>query len=81
MTRNRSLRSTGLLLALITTVPMLMGGCPEFRNDVINVANAATQAIVISDQNPDEAIDTASLAFWSAVIDLAFDQLRDDDYR
>jgi hypothetical protein len=71
----------GLVVALPICIPLLMGGCPEFRNDVINAANAATQGIVVSDQDSAEAFDTASRAFWSAVIDLAFDQLRDDSFR
>lgn len=56
---------------------MLMGGCPTFRNEVIDIANNATQGLVLGNLTEEEAVETATRNVLSALIDLAFDSLRD----
>jgi hypothetical protein len=65
----------GLLLFII---PALMGGCPEFRNNVVNIANEATQSVIIGGEDQNAAWDNVVRGLLSATIDLFFDQLRTD---
>ena len=67
-----ALGGLGLLL------PFLMGGCPEFRNELVNAVDTAVQSVVLGDVETDEAFNTASDAALGAALDLLFDQLRTD---
>ena len=67
--------------ALLALTPALMGGCPEFRNGLVNIANDATQSVVLGDQDRDAAWETAVRGALGATIDLLFDQLRNDNVR
>ena len=57
------------LSALCFISPILMGGCPEFGDEFITVANGATQSIILGDTAPDQAIESATRSIASAVID------------
>lgn len=80
---NRSVRGArrGAAFALLAALPALMGGCPEFRNDLVTIANEATQAVVLGGESQDTVVDTAVRGALGAAIDLLFDQLRDDSVR
>ena len=44
--RNR--KKTAALLGLYLTAPLLMGGCPEFRDEAVNAIESATEGIVLA---------------------------------
>lgn len=66
------------LWGLCLLLPFLMGGCPEFRNEVVNAVDTAVQGVVLGDVETDEAFDSASQAALGAAFDLLFDQFRTD---
>ncbi|MCB9849873.1 MAG: hypothetical protein H6817_04135 [Phycisphaerales bacterium] len=68
-------------VALMVITPMLMGGCPEFQNSVVNIANEATQNIILNDADQRTAVETATRGVLSAAIDLFFEQFRNDSSR
>jgi len=70
-----------LLVGLVGLLPALMGGCPEFRNSLVNLANEATQSVIIGGESQETAWETAVRGALGATIDLLFDQLRDDNVR
>lgn len=37
-----------MVWGLCLTVPLLMGGCPEFRDESINAIESATEGIVLA---------------------------------
>ena len=39
---------TRLPLAIVLVLPLLMGGCPEFRDEAVTAVQSATQGIVVS---------------------------------
>ena len=39
---------TRLPLAMVLALPLLMGGCPEFRDEAVTAVQTATQGIVVS---------------------------------
>ena len=70
-----------LVLVLLGLLPGLMGGCPEFRNDLVNIANDATQSVVLGGETEESAWDTAVRGALGAAIDLFYDQFRDESVR
>ena len=69
------------MLGLCFLSPLLMGGCPEFRNDVVGVVEAATRTALLSDEDAWAIADTATLSLVDATIDLFFGQFLSDDVR
>lgn len=41
-------RSRFALIALILLLPTMMGGCPEFRNEVVNALETAARSVLDS---------------------------------
>jgi len=68
-------------MGLCFLAPTLMGGCPELRNEFVNVANTAVQGMVLGNLGQEEAINNVSRGALSAVIDALFEQLRAPDIR
>ncbi|MBI5864877.1 MAG: hypothetical protein HZB38_10280 [Planctomycetes bacterium] len=57
-------------------IPFAAGGCPEFQNSVVEALSGATQAILLTDTDQQDAIDAAATSIASAAIDLFFSQFR-----
>ena len=76
-------RQTGgiALGALCLLLPCLLGGCPDFRNDVVGVFETATRSIIFDQADTASVTDTAGDSILDATIDLLFDQLRTDTLR
>ena len=64
------------VLGICFLAPTLMGGCPELRNEVVNVTNTAVQGLVLGDLGQEEAFTNVARGTLSAAIDAFFDQLR-----
>ena len=69
------------IAALLVLLPTLMGGCPTFRNEVVDIANTATTSIILSEDETSETLETAFNQALVATINLFFDQLRSDEAR
>ena len=78
MTRNRSIVRHSVMAALLASVPLSMGGCPDLQNQTIDALAGATTAIVVGDEDPQAAAATASTGILTAAIDFFFDQFRTD---
>ena len=70
-----------VLSALVFLIPALMGGCPEFQNNVVNIANEAAQNVLLSNGDAQSTLENATRSVLSAAFDLLFDQFRDDSVR
>jgi hypothetical protein len=68
------------LLALCFLLPLLMGGCPEFRNDVVSTIETATTSALFGTENTLTITRTARESLVNAAIDLIFDQFRSDTF-
>ncbi len=77
---NCSTGSTGRwrLLSLCLLLPFLMGGCPEFRDDIVGVAETATRSAFLGAEDRDTIAFGARTSIVDATIDLFFDQFRSD---
>jgi len=64
------------MLGLCILVPFLMGGCPEYRNEVVGVLEAATVSVLFGTEDAAAISQTARQSLVDATIDLVFDQLR-----
>ncbi len=73
-------RLTGLrrILVLLLILPAVMGGCPDFRNGVIDSVDAATRGLLFGSTALDAALGTAAQGIINAALDLLFAQLRVD---
>jgi hypothetical protein len=72
-------KRTSLVFTLAAVLlPLVCGGCPEFRDSVVDAAESATQAVLLSQGDPADAVDTAGRSVGTAVITLFFDQFRPD---
>ncbi len=67
------------LLGLCLLLPFLMGGCPEFRDDVVGVFETATRSVLLGVEDEWTITYVARGALVDAAIDLAFDQFRADN--
>ena len=68
------------LLGLCLLLPLLMGGCPEFRNDVVGVFETATRSALFGTEDALAITTSARGSLIDATIDLIFDQFRADTY-
>lgn len=66
-------------LGLFFLLPLLMGGCPEFREEVVSVIEMVARSALLSTQGAQTIADTATTSLLDATIDLLFDQLRTAD--
>ena len=67
-------RAVSVILCLL--LPLLAGGCPDFRNDVVSVVEEATRSLIFASQSPEQVIEIAGTGLLDSVIDLVFDQFR-----
>ncbi len=67
-------------LAIGCLLPLLLGGCPEFRNGSVDAFDAATRSVVLGDTTTDDATDAASRGVLNAALDLLFDQFRTSEF-
>ena len=66
------------VVALCLLLPTLLGGCPEFRNDVVGVFESAARSTLLGMEDEWTIVHAARGAFVDATIDLVFDVLRAD---
>ena len=64
------------VLGLFFLLPLLMGGCPEFRDELVSVIETATRSALLSTADTQTIADTATASLADATIDLFFDQFR-----
>ncbi len=69
------------LLGLCFLLPLLMGGCPEFRNDIVGVVETATRSALLGTEDTVTIVDTATLSLVDATISLIFSGFRGDTSR
>ncbi len=62
------------LLGLCLLLPLLMGGCPEFRNDIVSVMETATRSALLGTDDELTIANAARVSFVDVTIDLIFDQ-------
>ena len=76
-------RPTGrhVLFALCLLLPALLGGCPEYRNDVVGALESAARGLIITDEDQRAIVETARDSIIDASINLLFDQYRADTFR
>ena len=73
--RHRSLLGLALLL------PFLMGGCPEYRNDLVGVFETVARNALLGTDDQATITHTARGSLVDATIDLVFDVFRTDEIR
>jgi hypothetical protein len=64
-----------VLLGLCCLVPLLMGGCTEFRTDVVSVFETATRSALLSTDDEWTIANAARVSLVDSTINLIFDQL------
>ena len=69
------------LLALCLMVPLLIGGCPEFRDDVVSVFETAAQSALLGTDDQWTITNAVRVSLMDATIDVLFDQFRSDESR
>ena len=70
-----------VLFALCLLLPALLGGCPDYRNDVVGAIETATRSLLITAEDQRVIAETARDSIIDASIDLFFDQFRADTVR
>ncbi len=78
----RSLRARlrcAALIGLLSLMPSLMGGCPQFQNDVVDALEVATHDLLLAGDTPDTVFETASISILGAGLELFFGQFRSDE--
>jgi hypothetical protein len=65
-----------LAAALCLILPLVAGGCPDFRNGVVDAVDVATRSLIFNTAEPDQAFLTASESIINSALDLFFDQFR-----
>lgn len=64
------------VLGLCLLLPLLMGGCPEFRDDVTSVFETATRSAILGTEDEWTIGYTVRGSVIDATIGFIFDQLR-----
>lgn len=76
--RHRRRRCMALMcLSLLT--PWIMGGCPEFRTDLVGVLATATRSALFGTDDALTIGNTARASFFDATLDLIFSVLEGDN--
>lgn len=65
-----------LAAALCLILPFVAGGCPDFRNGVVDAVDAATRGLIFNTGEPDQIILTATESIINSALDLFFGQFR-----
>ena len=66
------------VIGLCLMLPLLMGGCPEFRDDVVGVFETATRNALLGSEDEWTIAHVVRGSLVDATIDLVFDALRSD---
>ncbi len=75
-------RSRWLVAGILTALgPLTVGGCPEVRNQLVDIAETATRTVIFTDQDPQQTLENVIYGIVDAGLDLVFDQLRTDTNR
>ena len=69
-------KARGPLLGLCFLLPFLMGGCPEFRNDVVGVIETATRSALLGTEDEWTIAHAARGSLVDATINLLFGQFQ-----
>ena len=69
------------LLALCLMVPFLIGGCPEFRDDIVSVFETATESALLGADDQWTITNAVRVSLVDVTIDLFFDQFRTGNFR
>ncbi len=79
-TANASSKATPrrCVLGVSLLLPFLMGGCPEFRDDLVGVFETATRGALLGSADQETIVNAARDSLFDASIDLFFDQFRSD---
>ena len=64
------------VFALCLLVPILQGGCPDFRNSVVDAADTTTRDLIFGTQDVGTSIKTGLDSVLNAALDLFFGQFR-----
>jgi len=64
--------------ALCFLLPFLMGGCPDFRNDLAGVFEDAARTTLLGTEDEWTIVSIIRGSITDATIDLVFDQFRTD---
>ena len=71
-------RHATLFAVLVAALSAVLGGCPDFRNSVVDAVESATTTVLLDAGDPQDATATAARGVASAALTLFFDQLRTD---
>ena len=66
----RNGRTLRVLFLVCSMLPLLMGGCPEFRDSLVSVADSLTRGLIFRTDSPDNLIDAATVSVVNAALDL-----------
>ncbi len=76
LTRSAAVRVC--LGTLMVLAPALTGGCPEFRDQLVDVAESATRSAILTGDSVETVAETAARSAVDASLTFLFDQLRND---
>lgn len=72
------LTATRTILGLLICIPLLVGGCPTFRDDVVGVLQNAALNTIVSGGDTQAVADDVAQGFAAALLDYLFEPLRSD---
>jgi hypothetical protein len=70
-----------MFLLLTIALPALAGGCPDFRDSVVDSLSSATTTVIVDQGDASTAAETAARGVAAALINLLFDQFRSPQSR
>ena len=65
-----------VVLMAVLLLPAVTGGCPEFRNQLVDATETAALGILLADEEPCAAFEAAGRQVIGAALGLIFDQFR-----
>lgn len=65
-----------VVVAAVLLLPVITGGCPEFRNQLVDATETAALGILLADEEPCAAFEAAGRQVIGAALGLIFDQFR-----
>jgi len=71
-------RRLSSVLGVCFLLPFLMGGCPDFQNDIAGVFEGAVRTALLGSEDDWTIASIVRGSFTDATIDLVFDQFRAD---
>ena len=72
------LTGTRAILGLLICTPLLAGGCPNFRDDVVGVLQNAALNSFVSGGDTQAVADDVAQGFAAAILEYLFEPLRSD---